>query len=71
MIERETATVVGDVGFIGPPGEDGAVEHVHVVVAGCDPQNVASIRILERLGFTLTGETAEQLRWCVDAAIIA
>lgn len=26
MVERETATVVGDIGFLGPPADDGAVE---------------------------------------------
>lgn len=26
MIERETRTVVGDIGFLGPPADDGAVE---------------------------------------------
>jgi RimJ/RimL family protein N-acetyltransferase len=26
MLERETNTVVGDVGFFGPPGSDGSVE---------------------------------------------
>jgi RimJ/RimL family protein N-acetyltransferase len=26
VVDRETATVIGDVGFMGPPGEDGDVE---------------------------------------------
>ncbi len=93
MIEAETQTVVGDIGFLGPPGADSTVEigysvvpdrrrrgyateaaralvdwalrqpGVRAVVAGCDKENVASIRTLERLGFSSTGETNGQLRW--------
>jgi ribosomal-protein-alanine N-acetyltransferase len=93
IIERETETVVGDIGFIGPPGADGIVEigysvipdrrrrgyateaaralvdwvlrepGVRAVVAGCDNENVPSIRMLERLGFARTGETSGQIRW--------
>ena len=93
IIERETETVVGDIGFIGPPGADGTVEigysvipdrrrrgyateaarvlvdwvlrepGVREVVAGCDHENVPSIRMLERLGFARTGETNGQIRW--------
>jgi hypothetical protein len=77
IIERDTATVVGDIGFIGPPGPDGLIEvgysvirerrrlgyateaaraiidwahrqpGVRTVVAGCDKDNVPSIRTLE------------------------
>src|SRR5687768_8038528 len=32
MIERESNTVVGDIGFIGPPGEDGTVEIGYSVI---------------------------------------
>jgi ribosomal-protein-alanine N-acetyltransferase len=93
IIERETETVVGDIGFIGPPGVDATVEigysvipdrrrrgyateaaralvdwvlrepGVREVVAGCDNENVPSIRMLERLGFARTGETNGQIRW--------
>jgi ribosomal-protein-alanine N-acetyltransferase len=93
MIERETRAVVGDIGFLGPPGAAGTVEigysvipdrrgrgyateaaralvdwalrqpGVRGVVAGCEKENVASIRTLERLGFTRTGEAGGQLRW--------
>jgi len=93
IIERDTATVVGDIGFIGPPGPDGLIEvgysviperrrlgyateaaraiidwarrqpGVRTVVAGCDKDNVPSIRTLERLGFHRTGERNGQLRW--------
>jgi ribosomal-protein-alanine N-acetyltransferase len=93
IIERESRTVVGDVGFRGPPDRSGAVEigysvvpgrrkrgyateaaravvewaldqpAVSVVLAGCDADNVASIRILETIGFVRTGETGGQIRW--------
>ncbi len=93
MIERETNTVVGDAGFLGPPDENGIVEigysvvpgrrcrgyatgavstltgwalrqdGVVGVVAGCDPSNAASIRVLERIGFERTGESGGEIRW--------
>jgi len=93
MIERESNTVVGDIGFLGVPGADGSVEigysvipdrrgrgyateaartlvdwalrqpDVTTVVAGCDNDNVPSIRTLERLGFVRTGEADGQVRW--------
>lgn len=95
MIERETGTVIGDIGFLGPPGADSTIEigysvipdrrrrgyateaarslvdwalrqpGVRAVVASCDKENVASIRTLERLGFSRTGENDGQLRWRV------
>ncbi len=34
MIERATATVVGDIGFMGPPDEDGLVETGYSVIPG-------------------------------------
>ena len=93
MIEGESKTVVGDIGFLGAPGADGSVEigysvipdrrgrgyateaaralvdwalrqpEVTTVVAGCDNDNVPSIRTLERLGFVRTGEADGQVRW--------
>ena len=36
---------------------------VSVVVAGCDKDNVPSIRTLERIGFLQTGEADGQIRW--------
>lgn len=93
MIERDSRSVVGDVGFLGPPDEAGTVEigysvipgrrrrgyateaaraivewalsqpGVHGVVAGCDSDNVPSIRTLERVGFRRTGEANGQIRW--------
>ena len=32
MIERESETVIGDIGFTGPPGEDGSVEVGYSVI---------------------------------------
>jgi ribosomal-protein-alanine N-acetyltransferase len=92
MIERESDSVVGDIGFHGPPDagtiEIGysvipdrrrhgyateaanalvewalAQEGVHAIVAGCDPDNVPSIRTLERIGFRRSGEANGELRW--------
>jgi ribosomal-protein-alanine N-acetyltransferase len=93
MIERETASVVGDIGFIGLPDDSGSVEvgysvitdrrrrgyateaarvivdwaldqpGVSVVVAGCDKDNVPSIRTLEHIGFLQTEEADGQIRW--------
>ena len=93
MIERDSGSVVGDIGFHGPPDAAGMVElgysviplrrrrgyateaadaivewalcqpSVRVVVAGCDPSNEPSIRVLERVGFHRTGEASGELRW--------
>ena len=84
IVERATGTVVGDIGFMGPPDDRATVEigysvvpdrrrrgyateaaramvgwalrrpDVNAVVAGCDEDNVASIRTLERTGFDRT-----------------
>ena len=93
IIERDTGSVVGDIGFLGPPDAAGAIEvgysvipnrrrrgyateaasviidwalsqpSVQVVVAGCDDDNLPSIRTLEGLGFQQTGEANGQIRW--------
>jgi hypothetical protein len=42
-----TATVIGDIGFVGPPDSEDTVE----------------IGTLERLGFARTGKEEERLRW--------
>ena len=93
MIERESRSVVGDIGFMGPPDKDGSVEvgyseipgrrrdgyateaarailawaldqpDVKAVVAGCDRDNAASVRTLERIGFRRTGEAERRIRW--------
>lgn len=36
---------------------------VHVIVAGCDPNNLPSICTLERVGFGRTGEANGEIRW--------
>jgi RimJ/RimL family protein N-acetyltransferase len=36
---------------------------VERIVAGCDPDNAASIRVLEKLGFERAGTADGQLRW--------
>jgi ribosomal-protein-alanine N-acetyltransferase len=36
---------------------------VRVIVAGCDPSNVASIHTLQRVGFQRTGEANGEVRW--------
>jgi RimJ/RimL family protein N-acetyltransferase len=38
------------------------VLHLHRVWAGCDPQNTASARVLEKLGMTLEGRSREDTR---------
>ena len=93
IIERDGGSVVGDVGFHGPPDATGAVEigysvvpsrrrrgyateatralvewagsqpGVHDVVAGCAPDNLASIRTLERVGFVRAGAAKGEVRW--------
>jgi len=93
MIERSSGTVIGDIGFHGPPDDQGTVEigysvvpsrrrrgyateaagalvewarsqpNTNVILAGCDPNNVPSIRTLERVGFRRTGEANGEIRW--------
>jgi ribosomal-protein-alanine N-acetyltransferase len=93
MIERDSGSVVGDIGFHGPPDDAGTIEigysvipdrrrhgyateaahalvkwalsqlGVHLLVAGCDPDNVPSIRTLERIGFRRSGEANGEIRW--------
>jgi len=93
MIERDSGSVGGDIGFKGPPDEAGRIEmgysvvpdrrrrgyakeaaralidwalsqpKVRVIVAGCHPDNVPSIRTLERVGFHRTGEADGEIRW--------
>jgi [ribosomal protein S5]-alanine N-acetyltransferase len=36
---------------------------VHVIVAGCDPDNLPSIYTLERVGFRRTSEARGEIRW--------
>lgn len=99
MIERSSATVVGDIGFRGPPDDAGAIElgysvvpgcrgrgyateaaatlvgwamtqpDVRLIVAGCHPDNVPSVRTLERVGFRRTGRADGEIRWSYDRAV--
>jgi RimJ/RimL family protein N-acetyltransferase len=93
MIERDSGSAVGDIGFKGPPEDTGRIEigysvipdrrrrgyakeaaralidwalsqpKVRVIVAGCHPDNVPSIRTLERVGFHRTGKADGEIRW--------
>jgi ribosomal-protein-alanine N-acetyltransferase len=40
--------------------------NVRAIVAGCDHDNEASIRTLERVGFSRTGRVNGQLRWRLE-----
>jgi len=48
IIERESTTVVGDIGFMGPPGEDGSVEIGYSVIPDRRGRGYASeaVRVL-------------------------
>lgn len=48
IIERELTTVVGDIGFMGPPGEDGSVEIGYSVIPDRRGRGYASevVRVL-------------------------
>lgn len=93
MIERCSASVVGEIGFRGPPDDAGTIEvgysvipsrrrrgyateaasalvrwaasqpSVDVIVAGCDPNSLPSISILERVAFRRTGGANGEIRW--------
>jgi [ribosomal protein S5]-alanine N-acetyltransferase len=99
MIERSNGTVIGDIGFHGPPDDAGTIEvgysvipsrrrrgyateaasalvgwarsqpSVHVIVAGCDPNNVPSVRTLERVGFRRAGDANGEARWRYDGEL--
>lgn len=99
MIEQASRTVVGDLGFHGPPDEVGTIEigyavvpsrrrrgyateaagaliawvlsepTVEAVVAGCKPDNVASIATLEGVGFHRTGQANGEIRWRYGRAV--
>lgn len=99
MQERAERLIIGDVGFHGPPSEEGVVEigysvapsyrrrgyateaaralvdwarrqdGVSAVVAGCDPNNEASMRTLRRSGFHQTGFEGNELRWRLTEAV--
>ena len=48
IIERESTTVIGDIGFMGPPGEDGDVEIGYSVIPDRRGRGYASdaVRVL-------------------------
>jgi RimJ/RimL family protein N-acetyltransferase len=59
MIEQETNTVVGDVGFVGPPDENGAVEVGYSVV----PER-------RRRGYATEAARAV-VRWALDVPTVS
>lgn len=93
IIESESKTVIGDVGFKGRPDKNGEVEigysllpayhhqgfmteaasemvrwafsatPVRSIVAECDVTNLASVRVLEKLGMKETGRSGEMIYW--------
>ncbi len=95
IVERASNTVIGDIGFFGPPTPEATVEigysivpdrrrrgylteaasalidwakrqpGVSAVLARCDPDNLASIRTLQGLGFSQTGQVDQFLAWRV------
>jgi len=96
IVERESATVVGDIGCLGPPAVNRTVEigysvipdrrgrgyateatralvarllaepGVDAVVARCEPENLPSVRLLERVGFARTDETPRRIHWRLE-----
>lgn len=92
VIEKETESIVGDIGFKGKPvnhtveigygiipseqGKGYATEAVtgiidwalstnlvRKVIAECLEDNIASIKVLEKLGFDRTGTDEKMLKW--------
>ena len=93
MVETETDTVVGDIGFIRPPDDAGEIEvgysvvpsrrrrgyatealaalvawafeqpGVTAILAGTDPDNDPSQRVLRSAGFEVTDATPAEIRW--------
>ena len=96
MIEAESNTVVGDIGFIRPPDEAGELEvgysvvpgrrrrgyatealaalvawafaqqGVSAILAGTDPDNAGSQRVLRSAGFEVTDATPAEIRWRLE-----
>ena len=93
MIDSASRTVVGDIGFKGPPDGAGTIEigysvnpdrrrhgyateaaralvewalaqpNVRSIKASCDPNNLPSIRTLERVGFNRSSEVDGEIQW--------
>jgi hypothetical protein len=59
--------LVGECGWVGGPGEDGAVEIVTRVTADALVGNEPSRRVLERLGFRQNGENPPYITYVRDA----
>lgn len=96
VIEAESDTVVGDIGFIRPPDDAGEIEvgysivpsrrrrgyatealkaltkwafeqpGVSAILAGTDPDNDTSQRVLRSAGFEVTGATPAEIRWRLE-----
>ena len=96
IIEAESDTVVGDLGFIRPPDEAGEIEvgysvvpgrrrrgyatealaalvtwafaqrGVTAILAGTEPDNSASQRVLRSAGFEVTAATPAEIRWRLE-----
>lgn len=96
MIENESNSVVGDIGFVQPPDVAGEIEVGYSVVpsrrrrgyatealagivawafeqpvitailAGTDPDNSASQRVLRSAGFDVTEATPAEIRWRLE-----
>ena len=54
MIERGSTTVVGDIGFMGPPGEDGDVETGYCVIPGRRGRGYAGEAVQAIVAWALT-----------------
>jgi [ribosomal protein S5]-alanine N-acetyltransferase len=59
MAERETGSVVGDVGFIGPPDSSGLVEVGYSVIPGCRRRGYATEAARAIVEWALTEPTVE------------
>jgi [ribosomal protein S5]-alanine N-acetyltransferase len=59
MVERETGSVVGDVGFIGPPDSSGLVEVGYSVIPGCRRRGYATEAARAIVEWALTERTVE------------
>lgn len=93
VVEKETNTIVGDIGFKGKPSEEHTVEigygiipaaqnkgyateavstliewafasgQVKKIIAECLHDNLASIKVLEKLGMKKIGQEGNMIKW--------